>query len=61
MSVTPVAIDTTSTGTRRFVVELSPTLPVVLNPQHLAAPETIAQVEEFPAVILDTLADRPET
>src|SRR5262249_10936864 len=58
----PLESAVTSTGASRFVVELSPSCPKLLSPQHLTAPPVVtAQLWYRPAPMELTPLDSPET
>src|SRR6187402_2208023 len=62
MAMTPDARPTTALGTRRVVVELLPTWPWLLLPQHLTPPAVVsAQVWLKPAAMALTPDERPTT
>src|SRR5258706_502461 len=62
IAATPLSSPATSTGVRRCVVELSPSWPNALYPQHLAPPAVVsAQVWCPPGEIAPTPLESPVT
>jgi hypothetical protein len=61
MAVTSDDSPLTAVGTAESVTLLSPSWPVALDPQHIAAPATTAQVWSRPALMLVTPLDREVT